>query len=89
VDAVAQLKRQPGKDIVRYGIGAVSRLLLEHGLLDELRLSVHPLILGRARPGDPPFGEAPAVGFRLADATTLSDGTAILSYVTERTLETA
>jgi len=40
-DVVAQitrLKQAAGKDIVQYGFGAVSRLLLEHGLLDELRL---------------------------------------------------
>ena len=43
---VTRLKEAPGKDIVQYGFGAVSRLLLEHGLLDELRLWVHPLIVG-------------------------------------------
>jgi dihydrofolate reductase len=36
--------------IVQYGYGAVSRLMLEHGLLDELRLWVHPLIVGAGRP---------------------------------------
>ena len=49
----AALKEEPGKDIVQYGFGAVSRLLLEHGLLDELRLWVHPLIVGSRQPGRP------------------------------------
>jgi dihydrofolate reductase len=87
VAEVTKLKHAPGKDIVQYGFGAVSRLLLEHSLLDELRLWVHPLILGSGSPADLLFGEAPAVGFRLADATTLSDGTVILSYQTDKTLD--
>jgi riboflavin biosynthesis pyrimidine reductase len=58
----------------------VTRLLLEHGLLDALRLWVHPLILGRGAPGDLLFGAAPAVGLELADTTTLSDGIVILDY---------
>jgi len=81
---IRRLKQAPGKDIVQYGFGVVSRLLLEHGLLDELRLWVHPLIVGAGRPGDLLFGAAPAVGFDLTDVTTLSDGTVILSYQTGR-----
>ena len=74
------LKRQTAGDVVQYGFGPVTRLLLEHGLLDELRLWVHPLILGRGSPGDLLFGPAPELGLRLADATALSDGIVILSY---------
>jgi dihydrofolate reductase len=77
-----RLKQAPGKDIVQYGFGSVSRLLLEHGLLDELRLWVHPLIVGAGKPGDLLFGAAPATGFDLLDATALSDGTIVLSYRT-------
>jgi riboflavin biosynthesis pyrimidine reductase len=63
--------------------------MLEHGLLDELRLWIHPLVLGSGRPSDLLFGEAPAVGFRLADSTTLSNGIVILSYHTDTVLEQA
>jgi dihydrofolate reductase len=83
---IARLRQAPGKDIVQYGFGAVSRLLLEHGLLDELRLWVHPLIVGAGRPSDLLFGAAHAVGFELTDTTTLSDGIVILSYKTGATL---
>jgi dihydrofolate reductase len=83
---VRALKEEYDKDIVQYGFGSVSRLLLEHGLLDELRLWVHPLILGHGSPGDLLFGAAPAVAFELTDAITLSDGIVILSYQTERVL---
>jgi dihydrofolate reductase len=86
VAEIARLKQGPGKDIVQYGYGSVSRLMLEHGLLDELRLWVHPLIVGSGSPSDLLFGRAPAVGFELADVTTLSDGIVILSYRTDKPL---
>jgi dihydrofolate reductase len=86
VAEITRLKQAPGKNIVQYGFGVVSRLLLEHGLLDELRLWVHPLIVGSAEPGDLLFGPAPAVGFELTGATTLSDGIVLLSYRTDKML---
>ena len=45
-EGVAELKRQPGKDITIIGSGALVRSLLRGGLLDELRLMVHPVVLG-------------------------------------------
>jgi dihydrofolate reductase len=45
-EAVAGLKRQPGKDVTIIGSGALVRSLLREGLLDELRLMVHPIVLG-------------------------------------------
>ena len=88
-DVVAQLtrlKQAPGKDIVQYGYGVVSRLLLEHDMLDELRLWVHPLIVGAGSPSDLLFGAAPAIGFHLTGTTALSSGIVMLSYQTDKTL---
>ncbi len=45
-EGVAGLKRHPGKDITIIGSGALVRSLLRDGLLDELRLMVHPVVLG-------------------------------------------
>jgi dihydrofolate reductase len=45
-EGVAELKEQPGKDITIIGSGALVRSLLKAGLLDELRLVVHPIVLG-------------------------------------------
>ena len=81
---IGRLKQAPGKDIVQYGFGPVSRLMLEQGLLDELRLWVHPLMLGARDPGDLLSGAAAPVGFSLTDATALRTGIAILSYETDR-----
>jgi dihydrofolate reductase len=83
---IKDLKGQPGKSIVQYGFGSVTRLLLEHDLLDELRLFVYPLIVGSAGPNDLLFGANPAVGFELTDATPLTDGTVVLTYRTDSKL---
>jgi dihydrofolate reductase len=44
---VAALKRADGRDLIVYGHGRFGHTLLEHGLLDELHLYVHPLVVGR------------------------------------------
>jgi dihydrofolate reductase len=48
-EAVSQLKRQPGKDIAISGSATLVRSLLADGVLDELRLMIHPLVVGRGR----------------------------------------
>src|SRR6266699_5016782 len=50
---IRRLKAQPGQDIVQYGFGQLSYALLEHGLLDELRLWVHSLFGSQATPSRP------------------------------------
>jgi hypothetical protein len=80
--------RGPARNIVQYGFGAESRLLVEHGLLDELRLWIHPLIVGAGVPSDLLFGATPAVSYDLTDTTVLSKGIVILSYQTDKMLPT-
>lgn len=79
-ERIRDLKAEPGGGIVQYGFGPVTTLLLEHGLLDELRLWVHPLFVGTGTADDLLFPKALTTQFELADATTLADGIAILSY---------
>ncbi len=86
-DVVAEIKRlknQPGMDIVQYGFGRLSYTLLTHGLLDELRLWVHPLFLGNGGPQDLLFRPGPPTKFRLIDTRTLASGIVILSYQPEQ-----
>ena len=45
-EEVTKLKRQPGKDIGISGSGTFVRSLLQDGLLEELRLMVHPVVVG-------------------------------------------
>jgi dihydrofolate reductase len=48
-EEIARLKRQPGEDITILGSGELVRSLLRHGLLDELQLLVHPVVLGSGK----------------------------------------
>jgi dihydrofolate reductase len=74
---VAKLKRQDGQDLALYGHGPLGQTLLEHGLLDELRFSFHPLIVGR---GKLLFREGEKTTLRLAATRTLRTGVVVLSY---------
>jgi dihydrofolate reductase len=47
--AVAELKRQPGKDLVMFGSHDLMNSLLEHDLIDEYRLWVYPVVLRSGR----------------------------------------
>jgi dihydrofolate reductase len=80
VGEVRRIKDEPGGDLVQYGFGSVSFQLLEAGLLDELRLWVHPQIVGRGGPDDLLFRECTATLLTLQDTTTLDNGIVILSY---------
>jgi dihydrofolate reductase len=77
---IARRKAQDGGDIVQYGFGPLTDLLLAHGLLDELRLWVHPFMLGAGNPGDLLFRPARAGQFELTDTTSLASGNVVLTY---------
>jgi dihydrofolate reductase len=49
LDEVTALKGKPGKDIYLMGGGQVAAALIDGGLVDELRLIVYPLIVGRGK----------------------------------------
>jgi dihydrofolate reductase len=80
VARIRSMKEQPGLDIVQYGFGPLSYALLEAGLIDELRLWVHPLFFGQATAGSLMFRPAATAQFTLADTLTLNTGTVILTY---------
>ena len=54
--------------------------MMEHGLLDELRLWVYPLFVGNADPSDLLYRHCRGTIFELTDTTTLENGVVILSY---------
>lgn len=43
-EEVARMKQQPGQNILIYGAGPVAHTLLQHGLIDELRVWIYPVI---------------------------------------------
>ena len=50
VEEVNKLKNKPGKDIWLYGGASLITTFINFGLVDEFRLSVHPVILGEGKP---------------------------------------
>ncbi len=48
-EAVRALRREPGGDLLVWGSGDLARTLLAHGLVDELRLIVYPVVLGAGK----------------------------------------
>jgi dihydrofolate reductase len=75
--AVRELKQRSGRDIVLYGHGPVGQALLEAGLLDELNLWIHPVVVGS---GAPLFREGARTDLRLAATKTTETGVVILTY---------
>ncbi len=72
VEEVARLKAMPGKDILAHGGAGFAGSLVRHDLIDEYRLLVHPVVLGR---GLPLFAAVPEPrGLRLVSATAFPAG---------------
>jgi dihydrofolate reductase len=46
VEEMTKLKQQPGKDMIIFGSSDLAVTFIEHGLLDEMRVMVNPLVLG-------------------------------------------
>jgi dihydrofolate reductase len=80
VGEIERLKDQPGQGIVQYGFGRLSHTLMANGLLDELRLWVHPFFVGSGRPQDLMFRDGSAARFDLVDAKPLKSGIVVLTY---------
>ena len=78
VDEVSKLKQELNGEILMPASFQLLRTLLEHDLVDVLRLKVFPLVLGD---GARLFGEtSDKKPMRLVDTQTLADGVAILTY---------
>ena len=82
VEEVARLKQQPGQDILIYGAGNLARTLLQHGLIDELRNWVCPVVVGS---GEHLFKSATDVpALKLVETKPFKTGVIILSYQPEQ-----
>jgi len=49
-EAVMELKAQPGKNIIVFGSADFAATLTQHGLIDEYRIAVNPVVLGDGTP---------------------------------------
>ena len=48
-ETITEFKRQPGKDLALFGSPTLTASLIEQGLVDELRVMVHPILLGAGK----------------------------------------
>jgi len=77
-DTVARFKERAGRDIVVLGSGDLLQTLMRHGLVDQLVLSIHPLVLGRGRRlfAD----DVPRTPLRLVKSVPTTTGVLIATY---------
>lgn len=77
VERVAELRRQPGGNILIYGCGRLTDTLRENGLLDEYRIWIHPVVRGE---GQRLFAEGTVADLELVDAPVFSSGVVVATY---------
>jgi dihydrofolate reductase len=77
-DEVSRLKQQPGKDILVFGSTELVNALVRHGLVDEFRLMVFPIVLGGGKRLFDDAGEQRALS--LVDTKTFGTNVVILTY---------
>lgn len=77
VDQILALKAQPGGDL---GLGGadLAATFLRHDLIDELRIYVHPVLIGRGRPLFPESDTTTAL--RLTETRPFTNGVVLLHY---------
>jgi dihydrofolate reductase len=77
-DEVSKLKQELDGEIVVYASFQLLRTLMEHDLVDELRLMIYPVVLGA---GERLFGEtSDEKPMRLLDTRTVAGDLAYLTY---------
>jgi dihydrofolate reductase len=77
-DFVRALKAQPGKDIIVMSGGNLASSLLKAGVIDEIGLNVHPVLLGSGVPAflDPGI----RVGLELTECRAIDGGCVFVNY---------
>ncbi|HEV8274076.1 MAG TPA: dihydrofolate reductase family protein [Streptosporangiaceae bacterium] len=74
----ARLKRDSGRNLLIYGSGSLVRLLLQHGLIDQLRLMIYPVVLGAGKPLFTQTGGKKDL--QLAGVTATRTGVVVVDY---------
>jgi dihydrofolate reductase len=77
VEEITRLKQGDGQDITVHGSATLAQTLLQHDLVDSVRLLVYPLVLGK---GKRLFKEGSTATLNLVKAQSFSSGVAALIY---------
>lgn len=81
VEEVKKMKQEAGKDMVIFGSGKLINSFAAEGLIDEYRLILNPVILGKGNPLFKPGSERKDL--KLLSTRTLGSGVVILVYATK------
>ncbi len=76
-DSVARLKETLDGDLITFGCGELTGELVAHGLVDELRFWVHPVLWGE---GERPFREETKLRLRFLGSEAFDSGVTLLRY---------
>ncbi len=79
VTEISALKQQPGRDILLSGSAQLVRALMQHDLIDEYRLMLHPIVLGGGKRLF--IDDNVTKTLKLADTKVFSSGVVVLTYV--------
>ncbi len=84
-EEILKLKQQPGKDIAIFGSSDLAVTLIPHGLIDENRIMVNPVVLGS---GKPLFkGINGKLSLKLLKTKTFKSGNVLLYYQADKNEE--
>ena len=75
---VAELKQQPGRDILKYGTGPLDATLMKHNLVDEFHLLLTPVAIGTGQHLFEDINNSPHLN--LVDITRFTNGVVVLVY---------
>ena len=81
VEEVKKLKALPGKDIWMFGGASLNDSLMNAGLIDEIGLAIHPILLGKGKPFFSDYGKR--IKLKLKDCKPYSTGLVYLTYQVE------
>jgi len=76
-EQIRELQAQPGGDMVVSG-ALLGAAFMEHDLIDEYRIYVHPIVIGRGKPLFRP--SAQKIALRLGETRTFGNGVVLLRY---------
>jgi dihydrofolate reductase len=76
-EEIRKLKQGSGESLLQYGVGELTQTMLEHGLVDELRLLMYPFAFGK---GSHIFEHMGIHTFKLLETTAFSSGVVALHY---------
>ncbi len=82
VEEIHKLKEQPGQNILVAGSGKLVHTLMQHDLVDEFRLMIHPVVLGSGKRLFPAGTEK--FQFRLVKTKAFNTGIVVLHYQPEK-----